>query len=36
MYTNGKPQGAVKAYLNFVLSKEGQQLVEKEGYVGLK
>jgi phosphate transport system substrate-binding protein len=36
MYTNGKPTGVVKAYLDFILSKEGQQLVEKEGYVGLK
>jgi phosphate transport system substrate-binding protein len=35
MYTNGKPKGVVKAYMDFVLSKEGQQLVEKEGYVGL-
>jgi len=36
MYTNGKPAGAIKAYLDFVLSKEGQQLVEKEGFMGLK
>ena len=36
MYTNGKPAGAIKAYLDFVLSKEGQQLIEKEGYIGLK
>ena len=36
MYTNGKPTGIIKAYLDFVLSKEGQRLVEKEGYVGLK
>ncbi|MCK4422798.1 MAG: phosphate ABC transporter substrate-binding protein, partial [Candidatus Omnitrophica bacterium] len=36
MYTNGKPAGAVKKFLDFVLSWEGQQLVEKNGYVGLK
>ncbi len=36
MYTNGKPTGVIKAYLDFVLSNEGQRLVEKEGYVGLK
>lgn len=36
MYTNGKPTGVIKVYLDFVLSKEGQRLVEKEGYVGLK
>lgn len=36
MYTNGKPTGAVKQFIDFVLSKEGQQLVEKQGFVGLK
>lgn len=36
MYTNGSPQGVVKDFLNFVLSEEGQKLVEEEGFVGLK
>ncbi|MDD5156129.1 MAG: phosphate ABC transporter substrate-binding protein [Candidatus Omnitrophica bacterium] len=36
MYSNGKPQGMVKEYLDFVKSKEGQTLVEEQGYVGLK
>jgi phosphate transport system substrate-binding protein len=36
MYTNGKPQGAVKDFIEFILSKEGQELVETAGYVGLK
>lgn len=36
MYTNGDAAGAVKEYLDFVLSAEGQRLVETEGYVGLK
>lgn len=36
MYTNGKPKGWVKKYIDFVLSKEGQELVETAGYVGLK
>lgn len=36
MYSNGKPQGMVKEYLDFVKSKKGQGLVEEQGYVGLK
>ncbi|MCK9482742.1 MAG: phosphate ABC transporter substrate-binding protein [Candidatus Marinimicrobia bacterium] len=36
MYTNGKPKGAVKDFLDFILSEEGQALVETVGYVGLK
>ena len=36
MYSNGKPQGMIKGYLDFVKSQEGQQLVKEEGYVGLK
>lgn len=36
MYTNGKPQGVVKSYLDFVQSAEGQRLVEEQGFVGLK
>jgi len=36
MYTNGKPQGIIKKYLDFVKSPRGQDLVETQGYVGLK
>ncbi|MBN1824029.1 MAG: phosphate ABC transporter substrate-binding protein [Endomicrobiales bacterium] len=36
MYTNGKPQGTVKAFLDYVLSAEGQRLAEDQGFVGLK
>ncbi len=36
MYTNGSPQGVVKDFLDFVLSEEGQKLVEEAGFVGLK
>lgn len=36
MYTNGKPAGEVKAFIDFVLGKEGQKIVEEEGFVGLK
>lgn len=36
MYTNGKPKGAVKEFIDFILSPEGQALVETTGYVGLK
>ena len=36
MYTNGKPKGAAKEFINFVVSAEGQRLAEENGYVGLK
>ncbi|MFH0754481.1 MAG: phosphate ABC transporter substrate-binding protein [Candidatus Omnitrophota bacterium] len=36
MYTNGVPQGLTKEFLDFIKSIEGQQLVEGEGFVGLK
>ncbi|MBU2045000.1 MAG: phosphate ABC transporter substrate-binding protein [Candidatus Omnitrophica bacterium] len=36
MYTNGKPQGLVKEFIEFVTGEIGQHLVEKNGYVGLK
>ncbi len=35
MYTNGHPTGVVKEYIDFVLSKEGQKIVEAQGFVGL-
>lgn len=36
MYTPGEPQGRVKDFLDFILSAEGQKLVEEQGFVGLK
>jgi phosphate transport system substrate-binding protein len=36
MYTVGKPQGTLKEYIDFVLSADGQKLVEEEGFIGLK
>jgi len=36
MYTNGEPKGAVKAFLDYVLSEEGQKIVDEEGFVALK
>lgn len=35
-YTNGKPTGATKAYIDFCLSAEGQRIVEQVGYYSLK
>jgi phosphate transport system substrate-binding protein len=35
MYTNGRPKGEVKEFVDFVLSDMGQILVEQNGYVGL-
>jgi phosphate transport system substrate-binding protein len=34
-YTNGKPEGVAKAYLEFALSDEGQKIVEEVEYVAL-
>ena len=36
MYTNGAPEGKTKQFIDFILSEEGQKLVEEEGFVGLK
>ncbi|MBI5524081.1 MAG: phosphate ABC transporter substrate-binding protein [Desulfarculus sp.] len=36
MYTCGEPQGQTKAYLDFVLSPEGQKLAQGEGFVPVK
>jgi phosphate transport system substrate-binding protein len=33
MFTNGQPTGAVKDFIDFVLSPEGQNIVEEEGFV---
>ena len=36
MYTNGEPKGLAKDLIDFILSPDGQKLVEEEGFVGLK
>jgi phosphate transport system substrate-binding protein len=36
MYTNGKPKGATADFILFVLSDDGQKIVEKEGFVPIK
>ena len=33
LYTLGPPQGAVKAYIDWILSPAGQKIVEESGYV---
>jgi len=33
LITNGEPKGNVKAFIDFILSKEGQKIVEEAGYV---
>jgi phosphate transport system substrate-binding protein len=35
MFTNGWPTGTVSDFINFLVSKKGQALVEKEGFVPL-
>ena len=36
MYTNGEPTGEIKAYLDWILSPAGQQIVADLGFVPLK
>ncbi len=36
MYTNGEPAGAVKQFIDFVLSEEGQKLVEENGFISIQ
>jgi phosphate transport system substrate-binding protein len=36
IYTAGEPQGEVKAFIDWVVSPEGQKIVEKEGFVPLQ
>ena len=35
MYTDGKPKGLVKDFIKFVLSMEGQEIVEEQGFISL-
>ncbi len=35
-YTNGKPKGETKAFIDYVLSPAGQKIVEEVGYYALK
>lgn len=36
MYTSGEPQGAIRAFLDFILSAEAQQIVTDLGFVPVK
>lgn len=36
LYTNGKPLGAAGKFIAFVLSPEGQKLVEAEGFISIR
>jgi phosphate transport system substrate-binding protein len=36
MYTNGKPAGVIAKFIDFMLSKEGQKIVNEVKYVSLK
>lgn len=36
MLTNGEPMGAVKSFLDFILSDAGQKLVVEDGYISVK
>jgi len=36
MYTNGTPAGEVRKLIDYILSPEVQELVEEEGFIGLK
>ena len=35
-YTNGEPTGSVKQFIDFTLGDEGQKIVERVGFVGVK
>jgi phosphate transport system substrate-binding protein len=36
MYTNGKPKGLAKQFIDFLMSQDGQKIVEQAGFVPLK
>lgn len=35
MYTNGAPKGLVKEFIDFILSVEGQEIVEEQGFISV-
>ncbi len=35
MYTNGAPKGLVKQYIDYILSEEGQQVIEEQGFISV-
>jgi ABC-type Fe3+ transport system substrate-binding protein len=36
MYTRGQPTGAVKAYLDWILSDAGQRIIADKGYAPVR
>jgi phosphate transport system substrate-binding protein len=36
MYTNGEPQGDIKAYMDWILSDEGQCIIKNKGYAPVR
>ncbi len=36
MYTNGEPQGAIKAYMDWILSDVGQCIIQQKGYAPIR
>jgi len=36
MYTNGEPQGAIKTYMDWIMSDTGQCIIKKKGYAPLR
>ena len=36
LITNGEPQGNSQAFIDFILSEQGQKIVEEAGYVRIK
>ena len=36
MYTNGEPQGAIKGYMDWILSESGQCILKKKGYAPMR
>ncbi len=36
MYTNGIPEGTIKTFIDYVQSRQGQELVESQGFVSIR
>ena len=36
MYTNGIPEGTVRRFMDYVLSRQGQELVDSQGFVSIR